>query len=128
MTRAIMEGIAYNNRWALGPSEKFTGRKFDHFRLAGGGALSDAWAQIHADVLGVPVRQLADPTHAAARGPAFLALDKLGIRSLEELAELVQIKRVYEPDPAHRAVYDHMYAGFRGVFESNKKVFAALNS
>jgi xylulokinase len=128
MARAIMEGIAFNNRWTQGPAEKFTGRKFDHFRFAGGGALSDVWAQIHADVLGVPVHQLADPTHAAVRGPAFLALDKLGIRSLERLADLVQIKRVYEPDASNRAVYDRMYGGFRAVFESNKKVFAALNT
>jgi xylulokinase len=128
MTRAIMEGIAYNNRWTRGPAEKLAGRRFDHFRFAGGGALSDTWAQIHADVLGTPVHQLADPTLAAVRGPAFLAFDKLGIRSLERLADLVPVKRVYEPDPSHRAVYDRMYAGFRAVFKSNKNVFAALNT
>lgn len=128
MTRAIMEGIAYNNRWTQGAAEKFTGRKFDHFRLAGGGALSDVWAQIHADVLGVPIHQLADPANAAVCGPAFLAFDKLGIRSLEELADLVQVKRVYEPQTSNRAVYERMYAGFRAVFESNKKVFAMLNA
>ena len=128
MTRAIMEGIAFNNRWTQGPAEKFTGQRFDRFRFAGGGALSDVWAQIHADVLGLPIHQLADPAHAAVRGPAFLALDKLGICSLEQLADLVQIKRVYEPDPSNGAVYDRMYEGFLGVFESNKKVFAALNA
>jgi xylulokinase len=128
MTRAIMEGIAYNNLWTLGPAEKFTGREFDRFRFAGGGALSDVWAQIHADVLDMPIHQLADPTHAAVRGPAFLALDRLGICSLKQLADLVRVKRVYEPDGSNRAVYDRMYEGFRAVFESNKKVFAALNT
>jgi xylulokinase len=128
MTRAIMEGIAFNNLWTLGPAEKFIGRKFDHLRFAGGGALSDVWAQIHADVLGVLVHQLANPTHAAVRGPAFLAFDKLGIRSLKRLADLVQVKRVYEPDASNRAAYDRMYEGFRAAFESNKKVFAALNT
>jgi xylulokinase len=127
MTRAIMEGIAFNNLWTLGPAEKFTDHEFGCFRFAGGGALSDVWAQTHADVLGLPIYQLADPTHAAARGPAFLALDKLGICSLEQLADLVQVKTVYEPNQSNRAVYDRMYEGFRAVFKSNNKVFAALN-
>lgn len=128
IARAVMEGIAFNSLWTLRPAEKFTGRKFDHFRFAGGGALSDVWAQIHADVLGVPIHQLADPTHAAVRGPAFLAFDKLGVRSLEELADLVRVKRVFEPNASNRAVYAKMYGGFRELFERNKKVFAALNT
>jgi xylulokinase len=127
MTRALLEGIAYNNRWTVGPAEKFIGRKFDHFRFAGGGALSDVWAQIHADVLGVPIHQVANPTHVTTRGAAFLAFDKLGVRSLGELKDRVQIRRVFEPDESNRALYDKMYAQFRALYKRNKKVFAALN-
>ena len=128
MTRAVLEGIAYNNRWTLGPAEKLTGQKFSHFRFAGGGAQSDVWAQIHADVLGVPIHQLADPTHATLRGAALLAFDKLGHRSLKESANLVKIGRVFEPDESKRAVYDKMYEQFRALYKRNKKVFAALNT
>ncbi len=128
LTRALMEGIAYNNRWTMGPAQKFTGRRFDRLRFAGGGALSDLWAQIHADVLGVPIHQITDPRHTAVRGAAFLAFDRLGYRSLEELADSVKIRRVLEPDASNRAVYDKMYRQFRALFKRSKKVFAALNT
>jgi len=55
MTRAVLEGTAYNWRWLLGSAEKFVGRKFSYLRLAGGGAQSDTWAQIMADVTGLPI-------------------------------------------------------------------------
>jgi len=127
MTRAVLEGVAYNNRWAMGPAEKFVGRRFSHFRFAGGGALSDLWAQIHADVLGVPIHRVKDPLHTTLRGAGLYAFYKLGLRSREELAGLVGIDRVFEPREAHRAVYDKMYVQFRALFNRTRKVFRALN-
>jgi xylulokinase len=128
LTRAVMEGIAYNNRWTRGPAEKFIGRPIDKFRFSGGGALSDVWCQIHADVLGVPIHQVDDPVNTTVRGGAFLALVSLGYRSVEALPGLVKIKRVFEPDASSRAVYDKMYVQYRALFKRNEKVFAALNA
>lgn len=128
LTRAVMEGIAFNNRWTRGPAEKFIGRPIEKFRFSGGGALSDIWCQIHADVLGVPIHQVDDPVNTTVRGGAFLGLVSLGYRSIEELPGLVKIKRVFEPDASNRAVYDKMYTQYRELFKRNKKVFAALNA
>lgn len=127
MTRAVLEGIAFNNRWTAGPAERFTGRKFSEFRFAGGGALSDLWGQIHADVLGVPIHRVLDPYQTTVRGAAFFALYKLGLRTLEELRSLVPIDRVFLPDPAHQEIYDRLYKQFREIYRRNKKIFAALN-
>ncbi len=128
LTRAVMEGIAYNNRWTRGPAEKFIGQPIEKFRFAGGGALSDVWSRIHADVLGVPIHQVDDPIHTTVRGTAFLGFIALGYRSIEELPELIKIKQVFEPDASNRAVYDKMYTQYRELFRRNQKVFAALNS
>jgi xylulokinase len=128
LTRAVMEGIAFNNRWTRGPAEKFIGRPIERFRFSGGGALSDVWSQIHADVLGVPIHQVDDPIHTTVRGTAFLGFITLGYRSIEELPELIKIKRVFEPNLSNRAVYDKMYTQYRELFKRNKKVFAALNA
>ncbi len=128
LTRAVMEGIAYNNRWTRGAAEKFIGRPIEKFRFSGGGALSDVWCQIHADVLGVPIHQVDDPTHTTVRGAALLGLITLEYRSIEELSELIKIKRVFEPNLSNRAVYDKMYIQYRALFKRNKKVFAALNA
>lgn len=128
LTRAIMEGLAFNNRWTRGPAEKFIGRRIESFRFSGGGALSSLWSQIHADILGVPIHQVDDPLNATVRGAAFLAFVILGDRSLEELSRLVKIKQVFEPDESNGSLYDKMYAQYRQLFRRNKKIFAALNS
>lgn len=128
MSRAVMEGLAYNNRWTREAAEKFLGRRIAHFRFAGGGALSDLWSQILADVLGVPIHQVEDPVNTTARGTAFLAFAALGYRSLVDIPKLVKIKKVYEPDESNRAVYDHMYGQYRALFKRNRKIFKALNS
>ncbi len=50
-----------NWRWLREPAEKLLGRKFNYWRLTGGGALSDVWCQIMADVVGIPMHRQADP-------------------------------------------------------------------
>ncbi len=128
MARAIMEGLAYNSRWTSKAVEKFTGRSIERFTFSGGGALSDVWAQIHADVLGVPIRQIDDPVHTTVRGTAWLALITLGYLSIDDIPQLVKIKHVFKPDESNRAVYDKMYSQYRQLFKKNKKIFKVLNT
>jgi xylulokinase len=127
MTRSVLEGLAYNTRWTMSAAEKFIGRKFESIRFSGGGATSDLWAQIHADVLGIPVRRVADPGYATPRGAGLFALYALGSCSADQLPHLVQIERVFEPQEANRGIYDKMYGRFRAVYRSTRRVFAALN-
>jgi xylulokinase len=128
LSRAIMDGLAYNNRWTMRSAEKFIGRAIESFRFSGGVALSDVWSQIHADVLGVPIHQVDDPVNATVRGTALLALVSLGYRSVDEIPGLVGIKQIFEPDDANRESYDKMYGQYRELYKRNKKVFAALNA
>ncbi|MGH9206103.1 MAG: xylulokinase, partial [Acidimicrobiales bacterium] len=74
MVRAVYEGVAFNSRWLLEAVEKFAGRRLESLAFIGGGANSDQWAQIHADVLGRDIRQVADPVLANVRGAALIAL------------------------------------------------------
>jgi xylulokinase len=128
LARAIMEGLAYNNRWTREAAEKFIGRRIKHFRFSGGGALSDVWSQIHADVLGVPIQQIDDPLNSTVRGTALLALIILGYRAIDEIPGLIRIRRVFEPDESNRDIYDRMYTQYRAFFKRNRKIFTALNS
>ncbi len=79
LTRAVLEGIACNWRWLVQTVEHFVGRRFQFLRLGGGGAQSDLWAQIMADVLGIAIHQLADPRYTNVRGAAFLGFHHLGL-------------------------------------------------
>jgi len=127
MARAVMEGIAYNNRWTMTPMEKFIGRPIRSFRFSGGGALSDIWAQIHADVLGVLVHQIEDPVNSTVRGTGLLSFVALGKLASEDIADLVRIKRVFGPDNSNKGLYDKMYSNYRQAFKRNRKIYRLLN-
>ncbi|MFN8640415.1 MAG: FGGY-family carbohydrate kinase [Candidatus Binatia bacterium] len=78
LVRAVLEGVAYNNRWLHEAVERFAGRRLDPIRIIGGGALSDLWCQIHADVMDRTIERPAEPLRANLRGAALLAALALG--------------------------------------------------
>jgi xylulokinase len=127
IVRAFLEGVAFNSRWLLAPVERFIGRKVKRLRLAGGGAASDVWCQIYADVLGVGVDQLEEPLQANARGAAFIAAAGLRQLDLRDVPALVAVRRAYEPTAAHRAIYDERFSVFTDVYRRMRGVYRRLN-
>jgi xylulokinase len=127
MTRAVLEGIAFNWRWLRDPVEKFIGRKFECWRLGGGGALSGVWAQIMADVVGIPMYQLENPRMGNVLGAAFLGFNRLGLLSLQDIPEKIKVARVYEPRAETRPIYDKLYQQFLACYQKIKPVYHALN-
>ncbi len=124
----MFEGVAFNSRWLLEGAEKFVKQPFDGLNFIGGGALSDAWCQIHADVLDRTIRRVADPQHANGRGAAFVASIALGHGDPSSLASKVEITARFQPNPAHRAGYDELYAAFKDLYGAHKKIHRSLNS
>jgi xylulokinase len=127
MVRAVLEGVAYNNRWLLDAVERFTGTTLDPIRVIGGGSVSALWCQIHADVMGRTVEQVAEPLYAGLRGAALAAAIALGAVRVEEVRALVPVAATFHPDASARAVYDRSYAEFPGLYKSQKRMFARLN-
>ncbi len=127
LVRALLEGVAYNSRWLHVAVERFARRRLDPVRLFGGGAVSDLWCQIHADVMDRSIERVADPIHTNLRGAALLAALALGAARREEIRELVEVDRVFEPDPRNRSVYDRLYAEFPRLYRAQRKMFARLN-
>jgi xylulokinase len=127
LIRAVFEGVAYNTRWLFGYVEKFVSRQIASLNMIGGGAKSDVWCQIHADVLNRTIRQVKDPILANARGAVFLALVALGHLSFDDIPDRVEIQNTYTPDASNRAVYDELYAEFLNIYKSNRKIHARLN-
>jgi xylulokinase len=68
LVRAVVEGVTFGLQYALGALER-TGVEPMHLTLVGGGAASDGWAQLCADVFRVPVVR-PPQTEAAALGGA----------------------------------------------------------
>jgi xylulokinase len=127
MARAVLEGVAMNLRWLKGPVESFAKRQFSHYVFYGGGAESDAWAQIMADVLGAPVHQMDNPQYATCVGLALLAFQRLGLIGFDEFERRVPIRAVYDPNAATRAVYEEMSGLLVRSFKATRPIFRALN-
>ncbi len=127
LTRAVFEGLAMNWRWLYGPAEKLGGRKFEYWRLTGGGALSDIWSQIMADVVGLPMHRQADPRNNNVLGIGLLAFQRLGLVKLEEIPDLIQFDRIFEPDTKNRLIYERMFEQFMAAKDKIRPVFHALN-
>ena len=127
MVRAVFEGVAYNSRWLLKYVEQFNKRPVEAINIVGGGAKSNIWCQIHADVLNRPIRQVKDPIEANVRGAALLASAGLGYLKYDEIGTHVKIANTYRPNPDNRKIYDELFQEFLAIYESNKKIYARLN-
>ncbi len=127
MVRAVYEGVALNSRWLLEAVERFADRRLDSLAFIGGGANSDQWAQIHADVLGREIRQVADPVLANVRGAALITLMALGRIRLEDIPAMVEIRRTFTPNRSTAAEYDLLFSEFVNLYKQTKGIFKRLN-
>jgi xylulokinase len=119
--------VALNARWLLGAVERFTRHRLEPIRFIGGGARSDVWCQIFADVLGRTIDQVADPVNAGTRGAGLLAAVALGELTFDQVPDRVRVARSYRPDPALKELYDQLFGEFVGLYRRNRKAYARLN-
>ena len=127
LVRSVLEGVAYNSRWLLDAYEKFLKQPVPKVRILGGGAQSDLWCQIYAEVLGRPVEQVADPRHAQLSGVALWARVCLGELTLDETPALVTVAATFTPS-AHARAYSDAYAEYRKLYRKLKGLYHRLNS
>lgn len=113
--RAFLEGVALNTRWMLEPFARLIGRDAGVITAVGGGAQSDVWCQIMADVTGQPVRQLESPIQTNAIGATFIAGVGLGALSFDDLAHLRRTRALYVPSIALRRLYGDQFETFKEV-------------
>jgi xylulokinase len=107
---------------------KFLKQDVPRVRILGGGAQSDLWCQIHADVLNRPVEQVADPRHAQLRGVALWARICIGELTLEEIPALVPVATTFVPSAAASSEYAKGYAEYRRLYGSLKGLYHRLNA
>ncbi|MHA1661606.1 MAG: xylulokinase [Promethearchaeota archaeon] len=141
LIRAMFEGVAYNVRWLLFYVEKFIkkwvtkerpGMKkgamvMPELNMIGGGASSNVWCQIFADVLNRTIKQVKDPIQANARGAAFMASVGLGYIEWDDIQKYIQISNVFKPNPENREIYDKLYKEFLNIYKITSKLYRRLN-
>ena len=127
MVRSVFEGVAYNSRWLLKYVEQFIKQPVEAINMVGGGAKSDIWCQIHADILNRPIRQMKEPIEVNVRGAALLASAAIGHLDYDDIGKHVVANKTYTPNPDNRKIYDELFDEFIAIYESNKKIYARLN-
>ena len=117
-----MEGLTFELRVNL-DLLKGGGVHIDELRAIGGGARSDLWLQLKADITGIPV-VVPRVTEAACWGAAVLAGVGAGyFASASEAAEeTLHLERRFEPDPERLHDMRERFALYREVYPTLKGI------
>ncbi len=126
MLRSVMEGITYGMRDSLEIIRQI-GVQFGEIRLSGGGAKSEFWRKMQADLYGRRVCTI-NAEEGPAYGAALLAGAGTGVwGSVEEACECcIHVVSSYEPDPQAAALYEEFYPLFQRLYRSLEADFDAI--
>lgn len=127
LTRAVLEGISLNLGWLLQGVEAMADGRLDPIRIAGGGARSNLWCQIVADVTGRRIERVEEPLYAGLRGAGLAAGLALGAIRHDEVRAAVPVETTFDPDPAAQGLYRRLAAEFPKLYRRNRRMFARLN-
>ncbi len=126
--RAVMEGVAFALNDCLNVLLEI-GAKCDRIIAAGGGARSNEWLQIQADIFGRDVYR-SSSVEQACLGAAITAAVGAGYFTDFESAcgECVkEPSKVFHPKSENVAVYKKAYPIFRDIYQQNKEIFRRIS-
>lgn len=117
MIRAIMEGTVFEINMIKEAMENVLDKKLYSLRISGGGAKSDLWSHIQADIYGRPVERLG-VAECANLGAAILgAFGCNFFNSVEEgVDQMVTVTQTIEPDEKNHQLYRNAYEIFEKTF------------
>lgn len=124
MYRALLEGVAMGMREVSRQLSKM-GAPVERIHISGGGAASDQWCQIFADVFQVPVCRIREYSSCGAQGAAKLAANA-GREHPENVFDQPGYDRVFEPSSANRDVYNDLYEVYVKLFPASASLFDDL--
>ncbi len=123
LTQAVMEGVAFALRDSYEVA-KSQGIQIERTRICGGGAKSELWRTIVANVLNLTV-ETPEIEEGPAMGGAMLAAVGCGVfRDVAEAAErIVRVKETLAPEPELAARYEEKYQTFRRLYPALKEIW-----
>ena len=130
MARAVMEGVALL-LWRNISEIESTGIKVQRIISSGGGAKSDLWLQMKADICGLEVCITKD-TEAACLGAAMAAAVGAGLYpGFQEAADAcVIMEKSFRPssDPSITAYYEAKKRGFHALHAAMRSVSSVMSA
>lgn len=119
LARAIMESNGYSIRFFLDMFDEF-GISIENIRVDGGGAKSELWRQIQADITNKPVILTQSIENASSLGAAILTSVGTGIyKTIEDaIHSMVHIEKTHNPDSANYERYSEYYEKYQEMMLS----------
>lgn len=113
-----LEGIIFEMMINVEKMQK-AGVSFKEVRATGGGAHSQVWMQMKADMLNIPVTAM-QTLDAGTVGSAMLTGIALGcFENLDDAAaQMVVTRKTYTPNPDLHEAYQKLYQRYRGVYDA----------
>src|SRR5690606_24359019 len=109
LVRAVLEGTAFNLLSCI-QAFRESGAVIDRIDAVGGGAQSDAYLSVLADVWGIPVRRRTIVEEANSLGAAVTASVGLGLADFSAARSLSEVTAELTPDAGRHAVYARRHA------------------
>ncbi len=118
VARAVLEGVSYSARLVMDSLEISACLRPSEINHSGGGAASDIWCQIRADVLGRPIKRM-KMLDAGVLGAALMAGTGVGIfHSLNAAAKtFVAVDRVFEPDLTESDRHKNSFEKYKMLYQ-----------
>lgn len=117
MTRAVLEGVAFNLLSCIKAFET-SGADINRIDAVGGGAQSGVLLQLLADVWGIPVRQRSIVEEANSLGAAVTGAVGLGLADFSAARALSEVTAEYLPRADRHAVYEKRFPIFNDAVET----------
>ncbi|WP_454114069.1 xylulokinase [Microbacterium maritypicum] len=123
LVRAVLEGTAFNLLSCI-QAFRESGAVIDRIDAVGGGAQSDVYLSVLADVWGVPVRRRTIVEEANSLGAAVTAAVGLGLTDFSAARALSEVTAEFTPDAGRHAVYTERHARFVNAYTALAPWFA----
>lgn len=126
--RAMLEGLTLGMREVYDQLHRVAA-PIKAINISGGGAVSDLWCQMFADVFQTPVRRVKEYAVCGAMGAARLAAGQLTAKGVSEQTFTdVAFDKVFEPNKAQKAVYDDLYRMYVQIYPASAPLFGDLKA
>lgn len=121
LVRAVLEGVAFAYRHTL---ESLLPQPPEQLYLTGGGTRSDAWCQLLADVLRLPIIAAREAEFVAVRGALLAAQVARG----DAPSYTLNLAARATMQPAQTERYERKYQAYRAAYPALKPIFGMLGS
>ena len=127
VVRAILEGVAFSLKDTFSLFKEMN-VPVKNIRLGGGGARSDLWRQIQADVYGYEVEILTAEEGAAYGGALLAGVGAKWWNSVEEACDaVVKVQKRVKPNAGAADVLGRQYENYRMLYPALKPLFARMS-